>query len=369
MTESKCPFSNLAENNPPKESDELPKTYPGRIVSFPDDVDHLVFGMFGIQHTDENLTEVPTYLSELIELLQLPHGAMSIERAHHIDKQGFHNQVILGYWLGRDSYDLWVESPTVKSWWANRSVSGHSKIGYWREVMSPSQDHFSYGAGKDEKSGSAAILPLIPSDRFGYWGSYRHRINASATDQLKSPLPALPAPQPANSRGLRLKVKGPDYMCFIREAQYWEKCGEKERAVWHDKMVAPVQTWIDFLSSNPVQTGCMSIRFCREQDVMAGTPLDRQSQFGLLLSLGHIEQAARTQASHLCVRKEFTDLYVEPEYVPQLHPWVEVHILKSNELLTEYINCHELTGLLPYFASQIADPSEKFTFSTELPES
>ena len=129
----------------------------------------------------------------------------------------------------------------------------------------------------------------------------------------------------------------------------WSACGAEERAIWADKMEGVVDQWIAFLRGNPLQTGCISIRDCREQEVESGGELEKRSQLGFLLSLGHIEQAARTQPTHLAVRNTLISMYREATFTPQLHLWVEVHILPAGALETEYINCHPQTGLLPYF--------------------
>ncbi len=66
-------------------------------------------------------------------------------------------------------------------------------------------------------------------------------------------------------------------------------------------------------------------------------------------SLGHIEHAARTQPTHLAVRDTFLKMHADMSFEPQMHIWVEVFVLKADELQTEYVNCHSRTGLLPYF--------------------
>jgi len=83
--------------------------------------------------------------------------------------------------------------------------------------------------------------------------------------------------------------------------------------------------------------------------VESGTELEKRSQLGFLLSLGHIEHAARTQPTHLAVRNTLIKMFKEATFTPKLHLWVEVHILPQGALETEYINCHPHTGFLPHF--------------------
>jgi len=42
-------------------------------------------------------------------------------------------------------------------------------------------------------------------------------------------------------------------------------------------------------------------------------------------------------------------MYTEPQFTPQMHVWVEIGVMKRDEVTTEYVNCHPMTGLLPYF--------------------
>lgn len=69
------------------------------------------------------------------------------------------------------------------------------------------------------------------------------------------------------------------------------------------------------------------------------------------MSLGHIEQAARTDPAHLAVHGAFVRMYREPRFTPRMHVWVEIAVLKRDELDAEYVNCDPRTGLLPYFAA------------------
>lgn len=327
----------------------LPESYPGRIVKFPSEVSHLVFAMFGVQAKNSESAEA--YRQKLSALFKLENGPGNVERSHYIDPQGFHCDVFMTYWVGRNSFNQWVNSESVTMWWASLPVDPDSDIGFWREVLSPHKDRFNYAAGVEEKAGAAALLPLEPCKKFGYWGSYRDRLPASVVDNFESPFKVMPEPVIRESKGKRIVVSTPDNICFIREGQGWDRCGPDERSIWKNMMEKVVGHWIDFLAEKPAETGCASIRFCREQDLVTGVDREKQSQFGFLLSLGHIEQAARTQKCHLAVRSKFIDMYTEPKFEPQMHVWVEVHVLKHNELDAQYVNCHGRTGLMPYFES------------------
>jgi hypothetical protein len=379
MTTSKCPFSGASPQAPhasgsgvaPAESpgsldlkalakEVLPEDYPGKIVAFPDDVTHLVSVMFGFQARQAEKAE--PHRGALRELFALPDGPGWVERAHYVDTEGYHCDILLAYWVGREAFQRWNNSAAVSGWWAALPLDPASDVGVWREVMSAYKDRFQYAAGTEEKASAAALLPMVGSKKFGYWGSYRDRLPASRSDNFASPYKAMPDQVERETKGKRIRIATPDNICFIREGQGWERCLEEERAIWSDKMEKVVEQWVQALQENPKETGGLSIRFCREQNVETGVERGKQSQFGFLLSLGHIEKAARTHATHLCVRSSFIDMYTEPKFSPQMHVWVEVQVLKKDELDAQYVNCHPKTGLLPYFEAIEVPPNRGVLF-------
>src|SRR5262249_22904073 len=124
--------------------------------------------------------------------------------------------------------------------------------------------------GGQQKAASARFLPLVPTHKVGYWGAYRDRLPASAYDTFASPHDALSVPVAQETKGKRLAVVPPENTCFIREGQGWSRCGVEERRIWQETMEGVVDQWIAFLRDNPTETGCISIRDCREQDVESG---------------------------------------------------------------------------------------------------
>lgn len=325
----------------------LPEDYPGKIVAFPEGVTHLVSVMFGFQAREAG--NATAHREALQALFPIQDGPGWVERAHYVDAEGYHCDILLAYWVGRDGFQRWNNSAQVSAWWATLPTDPSSDVGFWREVMSAYKDRFQYAAGTEEKASAAALLPMVGSKKFGYWGSYRDRFPASRTDNFASAYKEMPDPLQRETKGKRIRVATPDNICFIREGQGWERALEAERSIWTDKMEKVVDQWVEALQKTPKETGGLSIRFCREQNVETGVEREKQSQFGFLLSLAHIEKAARTHATHLCVRSSFIDMYTEPKFQPQMHIWVEVQILKKDELDAQYVNCHAKTGLLPYF--------------------
>lgn len=329
-----------------KTSDVGTQSFPGRVVQVPDHVRYVVFAMFGIQARTEGAAAA--HVAALGAHLAAGSASL-VERSHYIDGDGYRNDVFMAYWLDLDGYRTWSAQPEVATWWANLPQDGASDVGFWREVLMPDKDRFQFGAAGDQKAASANFLELKPCDKFGYWGGYRDRLAASTHDDFMPSEQTLAAPTVRETKGRRLSVTTPDNMCFLREGQGWADCGAEERAIWNAQMEDVVSEWVGFLGGEPEESGCMSIRDCREQEVATGDDVDRRSQFAYLLSLEHIERAARTQPTHLAVRDTFLKMFDEMTFEPQMHIWVEVSILKAGEFEDEYVNCHPRTGLLPYF--------------------
>jgi len=327
--------------------DGVPADYPGRIVAFPPGVSHVVMALIGVQsevaqtHTD--------FITTLLDLCCGDLGPARIERAHHVDSAGLPTTLIIAYWSARNVADAWWASMPVHSWWAGLPLTGEA--GYFREILAIPQARFNYAAGTEDRVGSAAVLPLAPCATFGYWGAYRDRLAASRDDDFASPLPAPPLAQVRVSRGRRLQVSVPDNLCFIREGQGWGACDAEERAIWDAQMNGVIDVWVARLGSDPAATGCLSIRDCTELDSVSGDAIARRSQFAYLLSLTHIEHAARTDPAHLAVHRAFVRMYTEPRFTPRMHVWVELAVVKHDEVVAEYVNCHSATGLVPYFES------------------
>ncbi|NQV20849.1 MAG: phenylacetaldoxime dehydratase family protein [Rhodospirillales bacterium] len=336
-----------------------PGTYTGRVVAVPDHVRYVVFVLFGIQSrapgaADDHVTALRRHFGQADPAVAW--APKLVERAHYVDAAGYTNDIFTAYWLDAENYRAWAAQPEVAAWWAGLPQDPASDVGFWREALMPDKDRFEFAAGNETKAASACFLDLKPCGKFGYWGGYRDRLPASRHDDFAaaSDAPAEPVVRP--TKGRRLTVVTPDNLCFLREGQGWSGCGAEERRIWTDKMEDVVTEWIGYLRDNPAQSGCLSIRDCREQDIATGAEVDRRSQFAFLLSLGHIEHAARTQPTHLAVHGALLKMYDEMPFEPQMHIWVEVSILKAGELETEYVNCHPGTGLLPYFELRDVTP-------------
>lgn len=344
MTENSATENSATENSAAGIAPStVPDDYPGRVTHFPETVSEIVLGIFGVQAPDA--ATASAVRGELCELTHGEHGATHRETAGHVDPHGVPTQLLVAYWTGESDYRAWWARADVQEYWAG---AGQDETGVWREVMITGPERHQYASGQEDPAGPSEFLPLEPSDKFGFQGSYRARMRSAETDDFASSVPTLPEPAERDTRGRRLTVAVPENICFIREGQTWDLCSSEERAIWDAQMGPVIDDWVATLRDNPVRTGCISVRDCREQD-LTGRQIDRRSQFAFLLSLRHIEEAARTDPAHLRLMKAFNDMYANLDFAPRMNIWVEVHIPRPGGIEAEYLNCHPRTGFLPYF--------------------
>lgn len=328
-------------------SSGVPESYPGRVNKFPPHGEHLVYAIYGIQSKKPELAG--KYAADLVGLLSAEGGAQQVERGAHKDRQGFYTEIVMGYWLNKAPYYEFARQEEFSAWWGNLPSDADSDVGFFKEVLLTQKDYFHYAAGTEDRVASAAVLELQGSDKFGYWGAYRDRLPASIEDKFLPAYEVMPEPLMQETKGKRLSVNLPENICFIREGQGFGNCDEREKQIWDKQMASRIDTWIDYLGKAPEKTGCISIRDCIESDIQTNLPNLRQSQNAFLLSLSHIERAARTVCQHLDVRSAFIDMFSDPNFTPAMHVWVEVHILKQGDMEVEYVNCHPETGFLRFF--------------------
>lgn len=330
--------------------DGVPEDYPGRVTQFDDGNDALALSLLGVQGNDHAAHQ--DFVRHIEQLSNAEHAPARLERGACTDTNGLPTTLFMAYWRDPAVATNWWQSEAVQSYWQDLPLSG--ECGHFVERMVMPEARFNYAAGTEDRHASAAVLGLTSSASFGYWGAYRDRLPDSVNDTFDSPHAEVPDNGNNNTRGQRLRVKVPDNLCYIREGQGWGNCESEERAIWDKQMNPVIDQWVARLGESPADTGCLAIRDCREYDAAAGELIERRTQIAFLLSLSHIEQAARTDPAHLAVHKAFVQMYTEPRFQPQMHVWVELGILKQGDIATEYINCDARTGLLPYFEHEPA---------------
>lgn len=338
----------MAELVDEKVMDGVPEDYPGQVAVFPPNVDHMVYSMFGVQSKDP--AEARQWADKMLAQLGGSDGKnQHFERGRFTDRWGFHTELLMGYSLGKSAYEKVAGSAAFKKWWGDLPVNAGKDLGFFKEVAHCRKDYYEYATGGPDKVAAAALLDLEGSDKFGYWGAYRDRVPASVHDKFLPSIEAMPDERNDATKGRRLTVTTPDNLCFIREGQGHANSSPEEKEVWETSMENKINRWIQYLGDDPAKTGCISIRDCEEYEEGTGEVNQRFCQNAYLISLAHIERAAKTVCEHTELRQGLIDMFTEPKFTPQMHLYVEVQILQSSEMEIEYVNCHPKTGFLRFF--------------------
>lgn len=344
-----------AAATPPGDDDRAPEDFsggPGREAV----IRQIVFAQFGVQGRSAASGE--RFVATLRGLFALPDGPRVVERCHHWDATGHHEDILMAYWLDTDAYRRWLARREVASWW--RDLPSDGELGYWREILAPDRDRFgllAFGIDDKRRFGCTHAARSKPSDNWGYWGGYRDRFAASRTDNFDPEIAGELAPAPGRAtRGRRLRLVAPGNLCFVREgADVSAVTSEQERRSWETRVKPVLEKFVAYLRDNPALSGAICLRDTIEQDLVTGADLAKHNTLVWFRSLRHMERAARTQPSHLALYNTYMEMLEElgaAGITPELIVWAEAHILPRGSTELEYVNCHEQTGLLPYVAAQ-----------------
>lgn len=314
----------------------------------------IVFAQFGVQGRNAGSGE--KFVATLCALFALPDGPRVVERCHHWDAAGCHEDILMAYWLDTDAYRRWFERREVSSWW--RGLPSDGELGYWREILAPDRDRFgllAFGINDKRRFGCTHAAKSKPSENWGYWGGYRDRFAASKVDQFDPEIATEPRPAHTGPiKGKRVKVLAPQNLCFVREgADLSAVTNEHERQAWETRVKPVFEKFIAYLRDTPALSGAICLRDTIEQDLDTGADLQKHNTLIYFRSLRHMERAARTQPSHLALYNTYIQMLEElgaAAINPEMIVWAEAHILPRGSAELEYVNCHERTGLISSFA-------------------
>ncbi|KAK8120817.1 heme-containing dehydratase protein [Apiospora kogelbergensis] len=264
-----------------------------------------------------------------------------------------------------------------------------------------------YESNGEKPQGFGHCGELIPlTEKTGYWGAYRSRMTQSTPgDTFTSSLSALPKPNPLSGEirtGRTRITKFPDNICFVVEGQDYSAMPPPERAYWDENFDGLAKQWITNVMTAGPTKGLVSGRAChafagkkqlgassngtssrasstdsasieatsisheRIADAMSnggssggsstssslfpGLDYIRQAQLLFWLDLSHMEHIGRWDKVHITLRRSFLDAYGPGGVMDggDLLLWVDLGVLKSNEMDAEYVGCYEGTGFTTY---------------------
>ncbi|EOD46993.1 putative aldoxime dehydratase protein [Neofusicoccum parvum UCRNP2] len=273
----------------------------------------------------------------------------------------------MSYWKSPNDYQQWWDGEKVSQFWASLPADA----GFWREKLSLASTRAMFETNKNTPNGFAHAGSLVDlTEKTGYWGAYRDRLDdATPQDRLTSPLRAVPPPTPRSARVRSGRVvidRFPDNMCFVVEGQDHAAMGPGERDHWAENFDLLTKSWVSHVVNAGPEAGMVSARLChapqsgRVEGGSGGTAEDqgwaqafdfnRKVQILYFLDMSYMERIGKSTKTHVDLRRKFMQSYAPtgPMANGDLLLWVELAVLKAQDVEAEYIGCYEGTGFMAY---------------------
>ena len=315
---------------------------------FPSDTSRLRVGYYGVQGADEDTTLRAPFAAWRAEALDSAHAPEAHDRVRFVDRAGQVNHMLIGYWTDPLRFETWRDETWNAGFWASpERLTGPT--GVWCEELLVPLDRQETVYFEDFLGGVARCptASLEKTTESGYWGGMRDRIPAAAHDRLETSHQAPLEPTERATRGARWRVRPPENLAVIRSGQSWERCGEEQRAEYLTRLRPRMEQGLRYLEDKPELSGCCSLRYMQHLDP-AGQAAQETSVNGIFRSLADLERWSEHHATHKAIYAEaFRQLNTYKER-REFRTWHEVFVLSAQDQSLSYLNCHPLTGTLPY---------------------
>ena len=343
----------MPQKNMPKNWDP---PYPAWSAEFAPDVRVVVVGYFAAQFKNNSINAFKEWMQAALSLDNAPLHNL---RGSYVDVEGYTNYVYICYWTSQESYDKWIASPWVAEWWDDdERLNGD--VGYWREVIFAPMERLETLFSSEDVAGMATLSSRVtgPVQEHAYWGAMRDRMPASEYNDFSSKIgDKLTYVTQVESKGRHIRISPPENVCLIRSAQNWTQCKDGELELYLNDVHPVLIEGMNFIRDNPLDTGCIS---CRLMDELTESGEKQAKTFGMayFLTMGHLEAWVRSHPTHLAIFGSFHKMVKQLDFQLDLKLWHEVIILPQGPHVFEYVNCHEKTGLVPFFSpvEETAEP-------------
>lgn len=353
---------------------------------------HFTVSVFGCQYHADSPSAAKLDLITKFEHLAKA-SALGVEE---LEQNDLPSKIWITYWASPQTFKAWWQSEDVSSFWAALP----DDAGFWRETVSLPATRSMFETNKPVPVGFGYCGEFIPlTSKSGYWGAYRSRLTPeSPDDKFASPLAEVPRPRERTSeirRGRTRMSRFPDNICFVVEGQDYSGMPEREREHWDENFDALAKQWITNVVTGGPEQGLISPRAChgfksgkalgatRTNGVSngdGGEPNGKTNGHGIFPGLDYVRQVqvlfwhdmarmehmGKYDKVHVKLRREFLGAY-GPGGVMEggdLVLWVDLGILKGDEIDAEYVGCYDGTGFLgfdhhPEYASEVGVASSK----------
>lgn len=340
---------------------------------------HFTISLFGCQYHADNPSDAKVALIDAFDKLIRP-AAIHVEE---FEQNDLPTKVWMSYWASPQAFKTWWESPEVSAFWA--SLSDDS--GFWRETVSLPATRAMHEAIFEKKDGFGHCGELEPlTQRSGYWGAYRSRLTKDhPEDKFASTLSAVPEPRPLGDKvrpGRVRMTKFPDNLCFVVEGQDYGAMGDRERDNWYENFDGITRQWVTNVVTGGPEKGLVNARACHgfagekrpgatkangaeTNGIFPGLDYIRQAQLLFWLDISYMEHMGKHDPIHVKLRRDYFTAYGPGGVMEggELLLWVDLGVLKADEMDAEYIGCLDGTGFTtfdkhPSFSSEIVQAAK-----------
>ncbi|KAF2185188.1 putative phenylacetaldoxime dehydratase family protein [Zopfia rhizophila CBS 207.26] len=349
-----CPLKRPGNHRPP---------IPRWRLHLPDRVDHVYTAYIGIQQhsTDPVPTQSAGQAITLIEAWitkETNSSSLTSESFTALDGSIRGSSIWVCYWTREEDYERSIKPLSFPALYSALVPQGRESIGLWCERFSTTSSRFSTNyTGLDYLPGLGRLPGTTTSehDLTAYWGAARDRIPDSAHDLFECEDPPVTAVPEIVPKGIGQHLIGHNYnnVVYIRSGQFWESCSAVESQAYEVKLEPALQTGLQYLWQNPVDSGAIGVRYLRNTECngnVSGRVRKDTCAAGFLRSLGDLEQWAKKHPSHLKIYHGALQHAREFGGERKLRTWHEISVLKSGEARFEYVNCRPETGVIRFVA-------------------
>lgn len=308
----------------------------------------------GLQYPDDDRDAAAAASEGLAGLLDSEHPPVSVERAAHVDPEGFRTDIVLAYWAHPAHHLAWRRTRVVCDWFASLCTG---PVGGWREAVAAPRSHM-------ETSGSTADVrwglggwrgETTGQPVHAFYGAMRDRIDAAEDGGLPPAIGPLTRRVHA-SRGAHLVADLPANLCFIRTVQGVRDVGEAERAQMEGEILPAYQRGVAHLREHPEETSCLSARLVTDLPAGDGAvPQLTTETLAWFRSLADLEAWTHHHPTHEAIFAAFGAMAARLGFRVDTLLGHEVWVPPPGLAAAEYVNCHPATGLLPFVDVASAD--------------
>jgi aldoxime dehydratase len=335
----RCPRTRQA-----RASEDYNPPYPAWVARMKSDVAQMAMAYFGVQYRGDAGRAVAHDGLHRLAVYAVGRDAPGHhDLAHWVDEEGYDTLIWIAYWNDTASLDRWLQAPALAAWWASDDRLSDG-VGWFREIACPRVDRFeTLFSTPDRFEGAATLAEGLSGEirEHGYWGGMRDRLPISQVDGLRNTQP----PRRLPAAGARVRVHAPDNLALIRSGQEWTDTDGREREIYLKEVEPVFREGMDFLRDSGASVGCMTNRYMTHLDSHF-RPLDKTFGLSWWQSLEHMERWAESHPTHVAIFGNFMRMVQAMNFQLKLRLYHEVSVLRAQDQVFEYVNCHPRTGLL-----------------------